>query len=164
MAFCKNCGSELKEGARFCEQCGTPVQQAPQAPEQPAYNYQQSTYNYQEQPAYNYQQPAYNYQQQPEQPAPAPAQSGDAKGAMIMSIIGLALSELGIPGIILCAIAKGKVKKAEAAGATGGMVKVGKILSKIGMIVSIVMTVIWAIYFFAIVGLAASGALDYIYY
>jgi len=158
MAFCNNCGSELKEGARFCEQCGTPVQQAPQAPEQPAYTYQEPVY---QQPAYTYQQ-QYTYQQ-PEVVTPAPAQSGDAKGAMIMSIIGLALSELGIPGIILSAIAKGKVKKAEEAGATGGMVKVGKILSKIGMIVSIVMTAFWTLYFFIIIGVAASGALDYLY-
>ena len=23
--FCKNCGSELAEGAAFCEKCGAPV-------------------------------------------------------------------------------------------------------------------------------------------
>lgn len=26
MAFCKNCGSELKEGKKFCENCGVPVE------------------------------------------------------------------------------------------------------------------------------------------
>jgi len=25
MAFCSNCGSELREGAKFCSKCGTPV-------------------------------------------------------------------------------------------------------------------------------------------
>ena len=69
---------------------------------------------------------------------------------MIMSIVGLALAEFGIPGIILCAIAKGKVKKATAAGATGGKLKVARILSTIGMILSIVMTIFWLIYIVAI--------------
>jgi hypothetical protein len=35
MAFCANCGTKLKEGAKFCPECGTPVKQAEQtaAPE-----------------------------------------------------------------------------------------------------------------------------------
>ncbi|MBO7659355.1 MAG: zinc-ribbon domain-containing protein, partial [Clostridia bacterium] len=27
MAFCKVCGAQLQDGARFCESCGTPVEQ-----------------------------------------------------------------------------------------------------------------------------------------
>lgn len=37
--FCKNCGKELADVAKFCDGCGSPVvaeQQAPAAPEQPA--------------------------------------------------------------------------------------------------------------------------------
>ncbi len=26
--FCRECGSELREGAKFCASCGTPVQNA----------------------------------------------------------------------------------------------------------------------------------------
>lgn len=31
MAFCKNCGQQLVDGAAFCANCGTPVENAPQA-------------------------------------------------------------------------------------------------------------------------------------
>ncbi len=37
--FCKNCGKELADVAKFCDGCGSPVvaeQQAPAVPEQPA--------------------------------------------------------------------------------------------------------------------------------
>ncbi len=36
MAFCKNCGQEIQDGAQFCGACGTPVDAAPQqeAPQQ----------------------------------------------------------------------------------------------------------------------------------
>ena len=29
--FCKNCGTQLKEGAKFCPKCGTPVTPMPGA-------------------------------------------------------------------------------------------------------------------------------------
>lgn len=43
MAFCKNCGQELKEGVQFCASCGTPVDPQPQqaAPQQQAQYAQQ---------------------------------------------------------------------------------------------------------------------------
>ena len=31
--FCKNCGKELPESAKFCSSCGTPVAPAPEEPE-----------------------------------------------------------------------------------------------------------------------------------
>ena len=31
MAFCKNCGQQLVDGAAFCANCGTPIESAPQA-------------------------------------------------------------------------------------------------------------------------------------
>ena len=34
MAFCKNCGQELKEGVQFCANCGTPVDAQPQQAKQ----------------------------------------------------------------------------------------------------------------------------------
>ena len=46
MAFCKNCGQELKEGVQFCASCGTPVDPQPQqeAPQQQAQPQQQTQY------------------------------------------------------------------------------------------------------------------------
>ena len=52
--------------------------------------------------------PVYTYTEAPVQESPA--KTADAKGAMIMSIIALVLSEFGLPGIILSAIASNKVK------------------------------------------------------
>ncbi len=72
-------------------------------------------------------------------------QESQAKSALVLSIVGAVLSELGIPGIIVSAIAKGKVKKALESGATGGKLKAAGIVSKIGLILSIVVTVAYAI-------------------
>ncbi len=35
MAFCRNCGNQVPDGAEFCANCGTPVENAQQAPQQP---------------------------------------------------------------------------------------------------------------------------------
>jgi hypothetical protein len=68
------------------------------------------------------------------------------------------LSELGIPGIILCAIAKGKVKAWEQKyGPATGMAKAAKIISTIGLVFSILMTVFWALYIIVIIGVIASS-------
>ena len=137
MGYCNNCGNELKDGAKFCEHCGAPVDVA----KEPVSEYAEQTVEYYtEAPVVN-----------------TPEQDAMAKSAMIMSIVGLALSELGIPGIIISAIAKGKVKKATAAGATGGKLKVARILSTIGIILSIVMTIFWIFYIVAIGAAVAYG-------
>ena len=34
--FCKNCGTEIPEGAKFCENCGQPVEQAQETQTAPA--------------------------------------------------------------------------------------------------------------------------------
>lgn len=36
MAFCNNCGTELKEESKFCPECGTPVGSAETTQSQPA--------------------------------------------------------------------------------------------------------------------------------
>ncbi len=89
----------------------------------------------------------------------APAQDNSMK-TMIFGILGLVFSELGILGLIFSILGKKEAKKFEAAfGQLTGKAKVGAILSKIGFILSIVMTVFWVIYFLVcfIIGLAAAS-------
>lgn len=99
--------------------------------------------------------------------AAAPAQNADstakARTLMILGIIAAALSELGIPGIILGAIGLKKAKAFIAEfGSTWGMSKAGRILSKVGLILGIIMTIVWAIDLVAIVALVLARALDQI--
>lgn len=61
--FCKNCGAQCNEGAKFCPACGTDLT-PPTAPEQPAY--QQPAQPVYQQPVM-YQQPAQPVYQQPVQ-------------------------------------------------------------------------------------------------
>ncbi|MBR0425622.1 MAG: zinc ribbon domain-containing protein [Clostridia bacterium] len=140
MATCKNCGSELAESAKFCENCGAPVE----VPE--AVAAVEETVTYESTPVVA---TAVN----------TPEQESACKTALVLSIIGLALCESGVPGIIFSAIAKSKVKKAKALGAIGGKLKTAGILATIGLVVSIVMTVVWVIYAIAVA--AVFGAIIY---
>ena len=142
--FCKNCGNQLPDNALFCGSCGTKVE-APAAPQQPAYEAPQ-------QPAYVAPQPA---PQQPAYVAPQAApQANDpykdelAGSVLSKGIAGLALSlALGVPGIIVSAGAKRKAREYESRyGELSGKAKVGSILSKVGLPVSIGMTVMYFLY------------------
>ncbi|MBR0351633.1 MAG: hypothetical protein IJH53_00305 [Oscillospiraceae bacterium] len=74
---------------------------------------------------------------------------------LTMGILAVVTCGWGILGIIFGAIGKNKARAyVDAYGQTTGQVKAGSIMSKIGFIVGIVMTVIWVIYIIAIV---ASG-------
>ncbi|MBQ2357350.1 MAG: zinc ribbon domain-containing protein, partial [Ruminococcus sp.] len=72
---CQNCGANV-DGKAFCPQCGAQVQ----APAQPSYNYNTG-----------YNQPA--------------APQGNPTNVLVFGILGLALSELGIVGLIFSIIA-----------------------------------------------------------
>ena len=117
--FCKYCGAQIDNDSAFCTSCGAGVGGTASAPVQPA------------QPAA----PSYN----PAGPSPTKV--------MVFGIIGLALSSCGLPGLILSAIAlrlAGDYMRLN--GGLYGQAKVGRILGKVGYIVGIVMTVIWALY------------------
>ena len=120
--ICKNCGTQIPDGAVFCFNCGSSVdnqpaqpqspQPQPQQPAQPQYQQQaQPQYQQQAQPQYQqpaqpqyqqparpqYQQPIYqtNVYQQQYQPVQAPARRPTAT-ALVLSIIGLVLSLLSL--------------------------------------------------------------------
>lgn len=81
-----------------------------------------------------------------------------ANKIMVLGIVAAALSELGIPGIILAAIAGNKVKEFLAAG--GQLVrkaKAGNICRRVALPISIVMTVFWVVYFIVIITVVAAG-------
>lgn len=117
--FCKHCGAPLDSDAKFCTSCGAGVD--------PAQSAQGTT----PPPATRWANPA----------GPSPTK------VMVFGIIGLALSGLGIPGIILSIIALKQANEfIRLNGGLFGQAKVGRILGKAGLIVSIVMTVFWVLY------------------
>lgn len=143
--FCKNCGTQLADDAAFCSGCGTKVESQPapqpvyEAPQQPTYTAPQPTYTA-PQPTYVAPQPAAN----------DPALDSLATNTMIFGILGAALGLcVGVPGIVFSVLTKNKVEEfIGRAGSLYGKAKVGSILSKVGLPVSIVCTVIYTISFF----------------
>lgn len=126
---CQNCGANV-DGKAFCPQCGAQVQ----APAQPSYNYNGG-----------YNQPV--------------APQGNPTNVLVFGIIGLALSTMGIVGLIFSIIA---LKKANNYIATYGnisnQVRIGRRLAIAGLVVSIICTIIYVLIFVAaIVAGTSSG-------
>ena len=126
---CQNCGANV-DGKAFCPQCGAQVQ----APAQPSYNYNGG-----------YNQPA--------------APQGNPTNVLVFGILSLALSELGIVGLIFSIIG---LKKANNYIATYGnisnQVRIGRRLAIAGLVVSIIFTIIYVLIFVAaIVAGTSSG-------
>ena len=143
----------------------TPAEPMPAEPVQP--QYQQPVQPQYQQPVQpQYQQPVQPQYQQPMQPqyqqpvSATPAGAPTPTNILILGIIGLAISWIpfaSIAGIIVSAIGMKKSNAYVAAGGiTCGQSKTGRILARVGLIVSIVMTVIWALYFTVIIIAAAS--------
>ena len=190
MIICKNCGAELPDNAKFCTKCGYAVdfaafdqepqpaepaeaalayddwnaqaaqapQPAPQYTPYPDNTYQGSNqYPVNQQPYGGYQNNA-SYDPYRENNASDEQKTSEARGAMIMAIIGAWLGT--IPGIILCAIAGGKVRSwEEKYGPATGMAKAAKIIAKVGLILSIVSLVVVVLYLILIVGVLGSAGL-----
>ena len=151
------------ENAQPVYEAPQPVYEAPVQPApQPTHAAPQPVYQPAPQPQY---QPPY---QPAPQYAPTPVAAPSATSVMVMGILALALSEFGLIGLIFSIIARKKAKAYYAAyGAFTGQAKVGNILSKIALPVSIIMMVFWAIYIvFAIIagiGIASQSGAYYRY-
>lgn len=102
------------------------------------------------------------FQEAPVQNVPANnAAAASAAGTPCMVLGILSLVFCGLVGLILAIVAKSKVKNYERQfGPATGKAKVGKILSTLGLVFSIIAIVGSVIYMIVIAGLIASGALD----
>ncbi len=178
--FCTNCGASLPDGAALCPQCGAAVEEAvAQDLEKTAESFTEPRYQAPEQPVNQeaaqpqYQAPVYQEAAQPQYQAPvyqAPTQpsyheTAQQPNLLIFGILSIVLACFtGIGGIILGAIGRSKGKAYALSGGRQltGTAKVGFILSLVGLILGIVMTVVYAIIF--ITAAAAGGSSSYYYY
>lgn len=140
--FCTNCGAQINDGTKFCPKCGVQVggEQAPVVtPVEPVT-------------------PVYAEPVMRVKP-----KNDTSTSILVLGILALALCELGIPGIILGAIAKKKAGQFVADnGVLYGKAKVGRILGNFGFIIGIVMTVFWVIYIGAIASIGAASCVSYL--
>ena len=153
--FCGNCGTNVPEGYAFCPNCGakmiTKAAEAPKAEPQPVYA----------QPYEAYSQPAAQAYPAP-QPEVTPAEAAPgANGVLTSGIVALCFScsfFLSFVGIILSAVAMGKAKRYVAQyGPVSKKVRIGKILSTVGLFVGIAMTILFVLYLALIVLAVARG-------
>lgn len=114
--YCPNCGKEIPEGGTFCPECGASLT-------------------------------GFEAEKKVPEIINAVGKTLAPTGSvaiLVLGIIALELSVLGVPGIILAAIALSKAKKFMAVnGKVWGLAKVGRILAKVAMPIAIVMTFVW---------------------
>lgn len=146
MAFCPNCGAEVKEGAAFCPSCGAPVNKAAEPTPAPQPQPQAA-------PAYTAPQPQY------QAPYQAPVQqkaSGQLNtGMLVFSIINMVLGcgtlvsfILALVALIMTIGAKDKPtaeEEAKALKTAKTLNIVALVLLIIGVIIGVVISIISAI-------------------
>lgn len=134
---CTNCGTEVPGGS-FCPQCGAQLVQ------EQAYQYQVNPYAAQ---------PPSNAVQ-----TPGTQTLGNPTQVLVFGILGLALSELGIVGLIFSILALTKASKyIETYGNVSTQVRVGRGLAIGGLVVSI-LAILYIIFLIVVVCIVvASG-------
>ena len=137
---CPYCGTLVDKTEEVCPQCYAPLKQTQNTPE----------------PSEGVEGPTKPAKQQAKLLAPT------AVASLVLGILSINFSSLIIPGFILAAIGKRKANEGFDAIAanpdtyTGaGMLNAGRITSKVGLILSIVMIPIW-IFYIAIYAIALS--------
>ncbi len=141
---CPYCGTWVDQTEEVCPQCFAPLKPSHKAmvhePEVPESAVAESSRNIEG--------PTKPARQQPKRLAPT------AIASMVLGILSINFSSLIIPGFILAAIGKRKANEgydtiaANPDTYTGaGMLNAGRITSKVGLILSIVMIPLWILYF-----------------
>ncbi len=128
---CPNCGNPISDNATFCGSCGTAINAQPVQPVQPV-------------------QPAYNAQ-------PVAQDNPYAKSALIMGIVGAALSWLPVVSIILGIITIKKARYAMSMAPQLGKKPICIVALVLG-IESIVCAAIMTIYWPILIGAAACAS------
>ena len=128
MAFCKNCGNELPDGAKFCTSCGAPAQDNETVEATPVVN--ETVYT----------------------ETPAPKERSLNVGMLVFSIINTALccQLFGIIAIIMTILAR----TADTDEGENSKLKTAKTLNILGVVLGFVISVAYIIFMF-VIGLAA---------
>ena len=129
---CPYCGTLVDKTEEVCPQCYAPLKQTQNTPE----------------PSEGVEGPTKPAKQQAKLLAPT------AVASLVLGILSINFSSLIIPGVILAAIGKRKANEGYDAIASNpdvysgeGMLNAGRITSKVGLILSIVMIPFWILYF-----------------
>ena len=129
---CTYCGALVDTKEEVCPQCYAPLKQTQNTPE----------------PSEGVEGPTKPAKQQAKLLAPT------AVASLVLGILSINFSSLVIPGFILTAIGKRKANEGYDAIASNpdvysgeGMLNAGRITSKVGLILSIVMIPFWILYF-----------------
>lgn len=120
MAFCKNCGNELPDDAKFCTSCGAPAQENETVTATPVVN--ETVYT----------------------ETPAPKERSLNVGMLVFSIINMALYcgvVFGIISLIMTILAK----NADTDESEHSKLKTAKILNIIGIIITSVIALLYAV-------------------
>lgn len=146
--FCKHCGTQIEDEAKFCPTCGRIVEK-----EESVAN-ENSAPNYFDSPAPNYfDTPAPNYNGE----GYRPQQRESGGGILALAILSLVFAEtffLSFLGIIFAYIAKSKINSYIIRnGELDAPGKVGRGLSIAGLIVSWIMTGLFTLYIIALLAL-----------
>ena len=154
--FCKHCGSQIDETAKFCTTCGKIVEREEYAANQnaaPDY-FDTPAPNYYNNPAPNYfDTPTPNYNGE----GYRPQQRESGGGILALAILSLVFAEtffLSFVGLIFGYIAKSKINSYIIRnGELDAPGKVGRGLSTAGIIVSWIMTGLFVLYIIALLAL-----------